>query len=88
MRAMVPSSFTISQITPAGYRPARRAEVDRGLGLTAALQDSARPRAQRKDMPGPREILRATLRIYRRLDGSRPIMSRNTGRDAKASRID
>ena len=42
-RAIVPSSFMISQITPAGVRPGQPREVDRGLGLAGALEHAARP---------------------------------------------
>jgi hypothetical protein len=50
-RAMVPSGFRISQITPAGTSP-RDGQVDAGLGLPHPLQHAARPGAERKDVPG------------------------------------
>ena len=49
-RAMVPSSLMISQITPLGLRPARRDDIDRGLGMAGADEDSAGARDQGEDM--------------------------------------
>ena len=49
-RAMVPSSFMISQITPAGLRPGQARDVDRRLGMAGAHQHAAvaRPPAGRR----------------------------------------
>ena len=44
---MVPSSFMISQITPAGVEPGHARQVHRGLGLAGAHQHAAFARAQR-----------------------------------------
>ena len=51
-RAIVPSSFMISQIIPAGISPASRAKIDRGFGLSGAHQHSAFARAKREDVAG------------------------------------
>ena len=50
MRAISPSSRMISQMTPAGSRPAQARQIDRALGLAGAHQHAAAPRAQRKDV--------------------------------------
>ena len=48
MRAIVPSSFMISQITPAGVQPGEARQIDRAFGLAGAHQHAAAPRAQRE----------------------------------------
>ena len=56
MRAIVPSSFMISQITPAGARPASRARsTDASVWPGAQARRPAR--AQREDVAGPRHVL-------------------------------
>ena len=55
-RAMVPSSFMISQMTPAALRPAMRARSTRGFGLSGADEDAAVAGAQREDVAGAGEI--------------------------------
>ena len=65
----VPSSFMISQITPAGVEPGDAREIDRRFGLSGAHQHAAVARAQRKHVAGPREIGGLGLRIDRRADG-------------------
>ena len=47
-RAMVPSSFMISQITAAGVRPAMRGQIAAGLGVAGAHQHAAVLRLQRE----------------------------------------
>ena len=59
-RAIVPSSFMISQTTPAGIRPGEPREVDGGLGLAGALEDAAGARAEREDVAGLDEVVRAS----------------------------
>ena len=51
-RAMVPSSFMISQITPDGFKPGETGDVDRGLGMAGADQHAAVARDQREDVAG------------------------------------
>jgi len=48
----LPSSFSISQITPAGVRPARRARSTTASVLARPDKDSAFPGAQREHMAG------------------------------------
>ena len=52
MRAISPSSRMISQMTPAGSRPASRARSTDRLGVARAHQHAAAPRAQREDVAG------------------------------------
>ena len=57
MRDMVPSSFMISQMTPAGLQPGQARQVDRALGLAGAHQHAARPGPQREDVAGADQVL-------------------------------
>ena len=57
MRAMVPSSFTTSASTPAGSHAGEAGEVDRGLGVTGALEHAALAVAQREDVAGAGEVV-------------------------------
>ena len=51
----------------AGREAARHAgEVDRRLGVARALEHAAVPVAQREDVPGPRQVLGARLRVDER----------------------
>ena len=62
MRAIVPSSFITSQITPAGKSPARRREIDGGLGVACADEHPALARLQREDVARLLEVVRASRR--------------------------
>ena len=57
-RAIVPSSFMISQRTPMGRQPASVRQVHRRLGVAGALEHAAGPRAQRKHVARLDQILR------------------------------
>ena len=61
MRAIVPSSFMISQITPAGDRPGQARQIDRALGLPGAHQHAAALGAQRKHVARRDQILGARV---------------------------
>ena len=74
---MVPSSLTISQITPAGYKPARRREIDSRLGLAAPFEDTARSSAKRENVARPGEVAGHTTWINGGLDRFRPIGCRD-----------
>ena len=56
-------------------------QVDGGLGMAGAGQDTAFARAQRKDVPGPGEARRIDVPVAavtgQRPDGPRPILRRN-----------
>ena len=56
MRAIVPSSFMISQITPAGVRPARRARSTEPSVWPARCKHAAGHRAQREDVTGADDV--------------------------------
>ena len=58
-RAIVPSSFMISQITPAGFRPGQPREIDRRLGVAGAHQHAAVARHQREDVAGRDDVAAA-----------------------------
>ena len=62
-------------------------EVDAGFGLAGANEDAAVARAQRKDVAGAGEILRARLRIDGGEDGDGAIGGADAGGDAEA-RVD
>ena len=87
-RAMVPSSLTISQITPAGYKPARLARSTAASVWPASFQDASCPSAKRKNVARPREVFRATVRIDCGLDRLRPIVCRDAGCHARRLGID
>ena len=87
------------QVRDAGHRPvlvhdladdARRvqprepSEVDGRLRLAGALEHAAGPRAKRKDVAGPDEVVRALRRVDRDLDRVRAVVRRDAGRDALA----
>ena len=61
-RAIVPSSFMISQITAAGVRPASAREVAAGLGVAGAHQHAAGLRDQREDVAGLHDVARPSRR--------------------------
>ena len=66
IRAIVPSSFMISQITPDGLSPASRDDVDRRLGMAGADQHAAVAGDQREDMAGRDDVVaRPSLRRSR-----------------------
>jgi len=87
-RAMVPSSFMISQMTPAGARPARRARSHGCFRLAGAHQHAPFPRAQGKDMAGPRQVLGPAFRIDGGEDGAGAVGGGDAGGDARAGVMD
>ena len=56
-------------MTAEGFNPAMRDEIDARFGLSGAHKHASVTRAQRKNVAGPRQILRARLRIDRGKDG-------------------
>ena len=83
-RAIVPSAFRISQITPAGYSPGEPGEIHARLGLADPLQHAAGPRAQREHVPGAPQVARDRGGIDRDADRRRAVGRRDPGRDAEA----
>ncbi len=67
-----------------GGEPGEPREVDGGLGLSRALQDAARARAEREDVAGLDEVVRRRGRVDRDLDRVGPVVGRDPGRDALA----
>ena len=76
---MVPSSFMISQITPAGVKSGEARQIHRRLGLAGAHQHAAFARAQRKHVAGPRQVAGPAVRV----DGLRMVRARSAARDAR-----
>ncbi len=74
----------ISQMTPPGVRPARRAEIDRAFGLPGAHEDAAVTRAKREDVAGGDELVGAAARIRGDADGVRAIGGADAGGHAHA----
>src|SRR5450830_1062866 len=64
-----------------GDQPGQLRQVDRGLGLTSALEHAARTSSERKDVARPNNVARALAGVDRNLDGVRPILNGDTGRD-------
>ena len=82
IRAMVPSSRMISQITPLGIEPGQPRDVDRRLGMAGADQDAAVARDQRKDMARRDDMLGPLGGVDRHRDGARAVGGADAGRDA------
>ncbi len=83
-RAMVPSSFMISQITPDGIEPGEPRDIDRGLGMAGAHQHAAVARHQREDVARRDDVLGALGRIDRDRDGAGAVGRGDAGGDAVA----
>ena len=83
-RAIVPSSFMISQMTPAGMSPARRARSTAASVWPCSLQDAARAGPQREDVSGLDERVRSPGGVDRGLDRHRAVVRRDARRDAFA----
>ena len=62
MRAIVPSSFMISQITPAGFSPASRARSTEPSVCPARRSTPPVARAQREDVARAHDVGRASRR--------------------------
>ena len=56
MRAMVPSSFMISQITAGRIEPGKAREIDAGFRMPGAHQHAAFARDQREDVAGRDDV--------------------------------
>ena len=84
---MLPSSLVISARTPPGESLGEIGQVERGLGVAAAREHAAALRAQREDVPGPRQVVRLCGRIDQRADGRRAISGGDAGGRAGA-RVD
>ena len=67
---MLPSSFMISQMMPAGNEARQPRQIDRSLGLPGAHQHSALAGAQREHVARPRQIGRLGSGIDGYLNGS------------------
>ena len=68
-RAMLPSARMISQITPAGKRPAALHEVDDRLCLTGPFEHTTGCGAERKGVPGLGEIAGPGVLVAEQPDG-------------------
>ena len=79
-RAIVPSSFMISQMTPAGYRPAMRARSTAASVCPARTSTPPGLRAQGMHVAGPREVRRPRRRIDGRQHGGRAVVRRDARR--------
>src|SRR5213078_5136398 len=64
---------------PGGNQPGEPGEIDRGLGLSAALEDAAVTGAQRKDVPRPNEIVGALAAVDRDLNGAGAVVGGDAG---------
>jgi hypothetical protein len=85
---MVPSSFMISQITPAGMEPGDARQVNGRLRLPGADQHAAIPRAQRKHVARTRQIARhAFADQWPRKNGRGAVVSADA-RGRAAPRVD
>ncbi len=62
-RAIVPSLFAISQMTPAGIEAGDAREIDRSLGLPGTDEHAALARLKREHVPRPRQVRRTRVRI-------------------------
>ena len=81
-RAIVPSSFMISQRMPTGRQAGERGQVHRRLGVAGALEHAARTRAQRKHVARLHEVVRHRRRFGQDFDGARPVRRADAGGDA------
>ncbi len=81
-RAMVPSSFMISQITPAGTSPARRARSTEASVCPARTSTPPLRARSGKMCPGRARSLGRVAGIDGDLDGVRAIVGRDAGGDA------
>ena len=84
MRAMVPSSFMISQITPAGFRPASRARSTLPSVWPVRRRTPPGLRDQREYVAGPRQIRGASVARHRGPNGARAVGRGDAGGDALA----
>ena len=78
-RAMVPSSFMISQMTPAGIRPARRARSTAASVWPARASTPPGRATQREDVARLDQVLGAAARVDGHLDGVGPVGRRDAG---------
>ena len=83
-RAIVPSSFMISQTTPAGFRPASRARSTAASVCPARWSTPPSRARSGKTWPGWTRSLGARGRVDRDLDRVRAVVRRDAGRDALA----
>ena len=82
IRAIVPSSRMISQITPDGIEAGEPGDVDRRLGMAGADQHAAVARDQREDVAGRDDMLAALGGVDRDRDGARAVGGGDAGGDA------
>ena len=64
-----------------GIQPRQPREIDRRLGVAAALQHAARLGAQRKNMARLHEIARTRLWVRQQADGLRAVLGADAGGD-------
>ena len=79
---MVPSSFITSQITPRRVEARDARQVDRGLGLTGALQNATLRGAQGEHVPRARQVAGNGRGIDGRLHSGAAVGGRDTGGNA------
>jgi len=65
-----------------GLHPGEPRQVERGLGVPRPAQDAASRRAERENVPGPRQLLGTRARRRQRADRRGPVVRRGTGRRA------
>ena len=81
-RAMVPSSFMISQITEAGSSPAMPARSQPASGVSGADEHAARLGRDREDVARLDDVAGLGMTGDRRLYGARPVGCGDAGGDA------
>ena len=79
---MVPSSFMISQMTPAGRSPGQASEIHRSLGVACAYEHAAIASDKREDVAGAYNVAPILFRIDGDRDGLGPVIGGDAGRDA------
>ena len=84
---MVPSSFMISQMTPAGIEARQARQVHAGFGLAGAHQHAAVACAQRENVPGAGQVAGLAARVDGSQDGAGAVRRGDAGGDALA-RVD
>ena len=81
-RAMLPSSFRISTNTAAGFESGQQGQIDAGLGMSRASQNTARLSHQREYVARLRQVVGTGVGCHCCADGMRPVIGGDAGRDA------
>ena len=87
-RAIVPSSFMISQITAAGVQAGQAARSQPASVWPARISTPPSLRLQREDVAGLHQVGGPARRARRRLHGARAVGGGDAGGDASAASID